>query len=88
VEFSFRRCWPDIPTREFPTRETGYAVKKSVFGGGNAVYGLAKALDEHKDLLQWTLVPFSYNSQNVWKCFEIPLHPGAARYYKEKGYMR
>jgi uncharacterized protein len=51
-------------------------------------YALAKALDEHKDLLQWTLVPFSYNSQNVWRCFDVPLHPGAARYYKEKGYMR
>jgi hypothetical protein len=51
-------------------------------------YALAKALDDHKDLLQWTLVPFSYNSQNVWKCFDVPLHPGAARYYREKGYMK
>ena len=51
-------------------------------------YALAKALDDHKDLLQWTLVPFSYNHQNVWKCFDVPLHPGAAKYYREKGYMK
>jgi uncharacterized protein len=51
-------------------------------------YTLAKALDEHKDYLQWTIVPFSYNPQNVWKCFDVPLHPGAARYYREKGYMK
>jgi len=24
----------------------------------------------------------------VWKGYEVPLHPGAARYYKEKGYMK
>lgn len=51
-------------------------------------YTLAKAHDDHKDLLKGTLVPFSYNPQNVWKCFDVPLHPGDARYYKEKGYMK
>ena len=51
-------------------------------------YTLAKALDEHRDLLEWTHLPFSYNSNTVWKALDIPLHPGAARYYKEKGYMR
>jgi TRAP-type uncharacterized transport system substrate-binding protein len=24
----------------------------------------------------------------VWKAFDIPLHPGAAKYYNEKGYMK
>ncbi len=51
-------------------------------------YALAKNIDEHKDLLQWLIVPFSYNSQNVWKTFGVPLHAGAARYYREKGYMK
>ncbi len=66
---------------------------------GNAVYGrtdmpddfaytLAKALDEHQDLLQWSHMNFSYNWRTVWKAFGVPLHPGAARYYKEKGYMK
>jgi TRAP transporter TAXI family solute receptor len=66
---------------------------------GEAVYGrtdmpddlaytLAKAIDEHKDLLQWGIYPLSYDPKTVWKCFGLPLHPGAARYYREKGYMK
>jgi hypothetical protein len=51
-------------------------------------YTLAKAMDEHRELLEWTHLPFSYNSSMVWKALDIPLHPGAARYYKAKGYMK
>src|SRR5438552_13465547 len=50
-------------------------------------YTLAKAMDEHKEMLEWSHLPFSYNSALVWKTLDVPLHPGAARYYKEKGYM-
>ena len=53
-------------------------------------YALAKALDEKQDLLQWANggINFSYNTHTVWKVFDMPLHPGAERYYKEKGYMK
>lgn len=53
-------------------------------------YILAKAMDEHQDLLQWSnsSMNFSYNWHTVWKAYGVPLHPGAARYYKEKGYMK
>ena len=51
-------------------------------------YTLAKALDEHQDLLAWTHMNWSYNRHTVWKAFDVPLHPGAARYYKEVGYMK
>jgi len=50
-------------------------------------YAIAKALDEQQELLQWSHLNYSYNIQNVWKAFEVPLHPGAARYYKERRYM-
>ena len=49
---------------------------------------LAAWLDEHQDELQWKIVNLSYNVHTVWKNFDVPLHPGAARYYKEKGYMK
>jgi len=51
-------------------------------------YTLAKAIDEHREMLEWSHLPFSYNSSLVWKALDVPLHPGAARYYKEKGYMK
>ena len=52
------------------------------------VYLVAKAMDEQQQLLQWSHLNFSYNVHNVWKGYEVPLHPGAARYYKEKGYLK
>ncbi len=51
-------------------------------------YAVAKAMDEQQQLLQWRHLNFSYNIHTVWKAYEVPLHPGAARYYKEKGYMK
>jgi TRAP transporter TAXI family solute receptor len=65
---------------------------------GHAVYGrddmpdafaytVAKALDEHQDMLEWSHLNLSYNPKTVWKAFGVPLHPGAARYYRERGYL-
>jgi uncharacterized protein len=51
-------------------------------------YIVAKAMDEQQQLLQWSHLNFSYNVHTVWNGYEVPLHPGAARYYKEKGYMK
>ena len=51
-------------------------------------YAVAKAMDEQQHLLQWKHLNFSYNIRTVWKAYEVPLHPGAARYYKERGYVR
>jgi TRAP-type uncharacterized transport system substrate-binding protein len=51
-------------------------------------YAVAKAMDEHQDLLPWSYENYSYNSRTVWKNYGVPLHPGAARYYREKHYMK
>ena len=52
------------------------------------IYTVAKAIDEQQSLLQWSNQIFSYNVRNVWKAGDVPLHPAAARYYREKGYMQ
>jgi len=51
-------------------------------------YDVARAMDQHQDLLQWTNQNFSYNIHNVWKACNVPLQPGAASYYREAGYMK
>jgi len=52
-------------------------------------YAVAKALDEHQEELQWTNQNFSYNVHTVWKSpCDVPLAAGAARYYRQAGYMR
>ena len=51
-------------------------------------YTLAKALDEHQDLFQWSNVTYSYNPFSVWKAFGVPLHPAAEKYYRERRYLK
>lgn len=66
---------------------------------GEAVYGrtdmpaafgymLAKAIYENRGRLKWLIRPFSYDSDTVWKDGNVPLNPGAARYYRSMGFMK
>lgn len=50
-------------------------------------YIVAKALDEQQSLFAWSNNTFSYNRYTVAKALGVPLHPGAARYYRERGYL-
>ena len=49
-------------------------------------YDVAKALDEKRDLIRWTNQPFSLDPQTVADGDGVPLHPGAEKYYRERGY--
>ena len=51
-------------------------------------YAVAKALDEHQELFAWSNNTFSYNRYTVGSAFGVPLHPGAERYYRERGYIK
>jgi len=51
-------------------------------------YDVAKALDEHRQLFQVQLEPWYYDPQTVAVSKVIPMHPGAMKYYRERGYVR
>jgi TRAP-type uncharacterized transport system substrate-binding protein len=51
-------------------------------------YDVAKAMDERKRLLIFSILPFSYNPDAMWQARGVPVHPGAEKYYREKGYMK
>jgi TRAP transporter TAXI family solute receptor len=51
-------------------------------------YQITKAVCEHKkDLLTTYEAANVFDPSSAWKEGNIPLHPGAAKYYKEAGYM-
>ena len=75
--------------RPIPTVvRTGTAVYGRDDMPDDFAYAVARALDEQQQLLQWRHLNFSYNVHTVWNGYEVPLHPGAARYYKERGYLK
>jgi TRAP-type uncharacterized transport system substrate-binding protein len=51
-------------------------------------YDVAKALDEHRELFQVQLEPWYYDPQTVASSRVIPMHPGALKYYRERGYLK
>jgi uncharacterized protein len=53
-----------------------------------AVYDLAKAIDENHGALKWFIRVYTYDPRTVWRNFGVPLHPGAERYYREVGYIK
>ncbi|MBL8551247.1 MAG: hypothetical protein JNJ73_14780 [Hyphomonadaceae bacterium] len=51
-------------------------------------YAVARAIDLNRANLRWFVRPYAIDPRTVWKNDSVPLHPGAARYYREAGYMR
>jgi TRAP transporter TAXI family solute receptor len=52
------------------------------------VYTVAKALDEQQQVWREQAEPFYYDTRLVGVSEVIPLHPAAARYYRERGYIK
>lgn len=75
--------------RPIPTvARSGHAIFARDDAPDQAIYDAAKAIDEHRAALKWFIRPYSYDSQTAWQNFDVPLHPGAEKYYRERGYMR
>jgi TRAP-type uncharacterized transport system substrate-binding protein len=52
-----------------------------------AAYDMARAIDMNRQNLKWFIRPYSYDPRTVWENGDVPLHPGAERYYRDMGYI-
>lgn len=94
-EFSFsydvikKTSYPGILAEDVPTVGMGTVIMVHKDMSDDIAYTLTKLCNEMKDRL-----PAIHKSMEVfdptiaWKDQPVPLHPGAAKYYKEKGYMK
>jgi TRAP-type uncharacterized transport system substrate-binding protein len=74
--------------RAIPTvARSGEAVFARSDTPDQAAYDVARAIDAHRGALKWYIRPYSYDPNTVWKNLDVPLHPGAERYYREVGYL-
>lgn len=67
---------------------SGHAVFARDDTPEQAAYDVAKAVDAHRDTLKWYIRPYSYDPHTAWQDGDVPLHPGAKRYYAEMGYLQ
>jgi TRAP-type uncharacterized transport system substrate-binding protein len=86
LPFRYMRGVPDTPVASVGTSGTAIYARDDTPEA--FVYAVAKAVDEHHDLLKWANMPFSYDPNTVGDGAGLPLHSGAARYYRERGYVK
>jgi TRAP-type uncharacterized transport system substrate-binding protein len=51
------------------------------------VYAITRALDDGRQLFRETHLPYTYDPRLVAQPRSVPLHEGAARYYRQAGYL-
>jgi TRAP transporter TAXI family solute receptor len=84
-----KASYPGILAEDVPTVGMGTIIMVNKDMSNEVAYTLTKLANEMKDRL-----PAIHKSMEVfdpavaWKDQPVPLHPGAIKYYKEKGYMK
>lgn len=66
---------------------TGEVIMARADTPDDAAYDIARAIDAARGELKWYVRAYSIDPRTVWHSQDVPLHPGAARYYREAGYM-
>jgi len=67
----------------------GTTITVSVKMADDVAYRIAKSLNDHPDGVRQIHPSLSsYDSSKAWLNLGIPLHPGAERYYREKGWLK
>ncbi|HEX7781488.1 MAG TPA: TAXI family TRAP transporter solute-binding subunit [Sphingobium sp.] len=79
----FRGLTQDTPT--FAMHNHTVIVNAQL--GDDEVYELTRALHDHREVFENAPVPFFYNPETGLKDLGAPIHPGARRFYTERGYL-
>ena len=74
----------DVPTFYFPNT----VIYTSAQTDEELAFTTAKRLDEHCEYFLEKYVPFSYSPFRACRDTGAPLHPGAERYYRSRGYLK
>src|SRR5262245_60291409 len=74
----------DVPTFYFG----GRVIYTSTHLDEEIAYITAKRLDEHYEYFLEAYMPFCYNPFRACRDTGAPLHPGAERYYRSRGYLK
>ena len=84
-----KEIYPGVLSQDIPTVTTGTAAMCHKSVDPDVIYQITKILCENKDrLLSIHKSTKVFEPTTAWKNMPAPLHPGAERYYKEKGYMK
>jgi len=76
-------------TTEYPTVSTRQLIMVRDDLPEDLIYYIAKVIDKNKDYIKGSIAAFEFDPNEVWKPYgDVELHPGAAKYYKEMGYMK
>ena len=86
LPFRYMKGVGDMPIASVGTSGTAVYSRDDVPDA--FTYTVARAIDDHHNLLKWAVMPFSYDPNTVADGAGVPVHPGAARYYKERGYLK
>jgi uncharacterized protein len=67
---------------------SGEAVFARADTPDQSAYDIARAVDKSRNDLIWLIRRYSIDPRTVTENQGVPLHPGAARYYREQGYIK
>jgi hypothetical protein len=84
-----RDSYPTLLTEDVPTVTTGTMLMAHSSLDEEIVYTIARIINENPQRLvniDRGLADFS--AAEAWKDMPVPLHPGAERYYRSRGYLR
>jgi len=82
-------AYPGVLKKDIPTAYMGTVFMVHQKVGSDVAYEITKILSENASRLpDITKCMADFKPEIAWKDMPAELHPGAARYYKEKGYLK